>query len=120
MGTKVQNLRGVDLAKFIFAILVVGIHTSPFEAYSEFGNFVFIDIISGLAVPFFFMTSCYFFFSKLTFENGKIKKCKENFSRFKKYFIRILILYLLWSAVYLIWQIFDWINTGWFSTAGVY
>lgn len=117
MGTKVQNLRGVDLAKFIFAILVVGIHTSPFEAYSEFGNFVFIDIISGLAVPFFFMTSCYFFFSKLTFENGKIKKCKENFSRFKKYFIRILILYLLWSAVYLIWQIFDWINTGWFSTA---
>lgn len=117
MKAKLFNLSAIDLAKFIFAILVVGIHTSPFEDYSEFGNFVFVDIIAGLAVPFFFMASCYFFFSKLIFENGKIKKCKENFGRFKKYFIRILLLYVLWSAVYLLWQIPEWISTGWFSVA---
>ncbi len=115
METRAANLNAIDLAKFIFAILVVGIHTSPFEAYSEFGSFIFADVIAGLAVPFFFMASCYFFFSKLIFENGKIKKCEENFKRFKKYFIRLLLLYVLWSAIYLLWQIPEWINIGWFS-----
>lgn len=120
MGIQSKNLSAIDLAKFIFAILVVGIHTSPFESYSAFGNFVFEDIIAGLAVPFFFMTSCYFFFGKLTFANGKIEKTKENFSRFKKYFVRILLLYVLWSAVYLCWQIPEWISTGWFSFAAFF
>lgn len=117
MSIQSKNLSAIDFVKFVFAILVVGIHTSPFGSYSEFGSFVFEDIIAGLAVPFFFMTSCYFFFSKLTFVNGKIEKTKENFSRLKKYFIRILLLYALWSAVYLCWQIPEWINTGWFSVA---
>ena len=112
---KSNNFKAIDLAKFIFAILVVGIHASPLGNYSEFANFIFVDIIAGLAVPFFFMASCYFFFSKLIFENGRIKKCKENFARLKKYFVRILLLYVLWSAVYLLWQIPEWINTGWFS-----
>lgn len=115
MTLKAKKLSAIDLSKFIFAILVVGIHTSPFEAYSAFGNFVFVDIVAGLAVPFFFMASCYFFFSKLTFVNGKIEKTKENFSRLKKYFVRIILLYVLWSAVYLFWQIPEWIHTGWFS-----
>ncbi len=117
MGIRSKNLSAIDLAKFVFAILVVGIHTSPFESYSAFGNFVFDDIIAGLAVPFFFTLSCYFFFSKLTFVNGKIEKTKENFTRFKKYFVRILLLYVLWSVVYLCWQIPEWISIGWFSVA---
>ena len=117
MSIQSKNLSAIDLAKFIFAILVVGIHTRPFESYSAFGDFVFVDIIAGLAVPFFFMTSCYFFFSKITFAKGKIEKTKENFSRFKKYFVRILLLYVLWSAIYLCWQIPEWIRTGWFSVA---
>lgn len=115
MKSQSKSLSAIDLVKFIFAILVVGIHTSPFGTYSEFGSFVFEDIVAGLAVPFFFMASCYFFFSKLAFENGKIKKCKDNFARFKKYYLRILLLYLLWSAIYLCWQIPEWISTGWFS-----
>ena len=67
MGIQSKNLSAIDFAKFVFAILVVGIHTSPLSGWSEFAGFVFEDIIAGLAVPFFFMTSCYFFFSKLTF-----------------------------------------------------
>lgn len=114
---KPKSLSAVDLAKFVFAILVVGIHTSPFQSYSEFGNFIFEDVIAGLAVPFFFMASCYFFFGKLQFENGKIKKSANNFAVFKKYFLRILLLYVLWSAVYLAWQIPEWIRIGWFSPA---
>lgn len=112
-----KSLTAVDLAKFVFAILVVGIHTSPFQSYTEFGNFIFEDVIAGLAVPFFFMASCYFFFGKLQFENGKIKKVKKNAEAFKKYFLRILLLYALWSAVYLVWQIPQWISVGWFSPA---
>ena len=117
MGIQSKNLSAIDFAKFVFAILVVSIHTGPLDSYTKFGSWFFADVIAGLAVPFFFMTSCYFFFSKLTFAKGKIEKTKENFSRFKKYFVRILLLYVLWSAIYLCWQIPEWICTGWFSAA---
>ncbi|MBR3987960.1 MAG: acyltransferase [Clostridia bacterium] len=115
MSGKSAGLKSIDLAKFIFAFFVVGIHVRPFEPYSALANYVFRNVISGLAVPFFFMASCYFFFRKLDFENGKIKKSAENFGRLKKYFLRILLLYVLWTGVYLVWLIPQWIVTDSFS-----
>ncbi|MBE6794735.1 MAG: acyltransferase [Ruminococcaceae bacterium] len=115
MGVQSKSMSAIDLTKFIFAILVVSIHTNPLEAYTEFGNWFLIDVVAGLAVPFFFMASGYFLFSKLIYENGKIKKCKENFSRFKKYYLRIFLLYFIWSIIYLCWQIPEWIYLDWFS-----
>ncbi len=115
MGEKSAGFKSIDLAKFIFAFFVVGIHVRPFEPYSALANYIFRNVVSGLAVPFFFMASCYFFFRKLEFENGRIKKSAENFSRLKKYFLRILTLYVLWSGVYLVWLIPQWIITDSFS-----
>lgn len=49
---KRQSYIGVDIVKFICAILVIGIHTQPFEF-----NFILdkgYGMISRLAVPFFF------------------------------------------------------------------
>lgn len=75
----------IDIAKFIMAILVVGIHTEPF------GFNVWLDrgfgIVTRLCVPFFFVISSYFFFKK----NNKPTL----------YVKRLFLLYFIWSVVYL-------------------
>lgn len=102
----------VDLFKLIGAYLVVSIHTSIFSSYSDIFNFYFTDVFARLAVYFFFVASAYFFFRGLKFENSKIVKCKENFSKFKKYFFRITLLYVIWSFIYFLSDIPKWYSLG--------
>lgn len=75
----------IDIFKVIMALLVVGIHTEPF------GFNVWLDrgfgIITRLCVPFFFITSAYFYWLKE----------KRAFLYLK----RIVLLYLIWSVIYL-------------------
>lgn len=90
MSEKIANTNSktngtIDIAKFIMAILVVGIHTEPF------GFNVWLDrgfgIITRFCVPFFFVASSYFFWCR----------GKDIFSYVK----RIFILYFVWSLIYL-------------------
>ena len=75
----------IDLAKLIMAILVIGIHTEPF------GFNFWLDkgfgICTRLCVPFFFVTSAYFYWRK--------EKSPKVFLQ------RIIILYVVWSIIYL-------------------
>ncbi len=75
----------IDIVKVIMAILVIGIHTEPF------GFNIWLDrgfaIITRLCVPFFFITSSYFYWLK---DKGALKFLK-----------RIFLLYLIWSLIYL-------------------
>ena len=75
----------IDIAKFLMAVLVVGIHTEPlgFNIWLDRG----FGIITRLCVPFFFVASSYFFFRK---NNSPLKYVK-----------RLFILYLIWSIIYL-------------------
>ena len=43
----------IDLAKYVAAILVIGIHTSPFKEISANVDFFFCHLLCRLAVPFF-------------------------------------------------------------------
>ena len=52
----------LDVAKFISALLVIAIHCAPFIEINETLNFVYVQIIARLAVPFFFMASGWLFF----------------------------------------------------------
>lgn len=80
-----QENSTIDIVKFLMAILVVGIHTSPFSFN------IWLDrgfgIITRLCVPFFFATSAYYFF------------LRER--SLKSYLLRILELYVIWSLIYL-------------------
>lgn len=101
--------------KFIGSFLVISIHTEIFSSFSAIFNHYFINVFSRLSVYFYFVASAYFFFKELAFENGKIKKCKENFSKLKKYFIRVFLLYFIWSIIYMIsdlptWKAYDCLN----------
>jgi surface polysaccharide O-acyltransferase-like enzyme len=75
----------IDVMKFIMAILVVGIHTEPF------GFNIWLDrgfgIITRVCVPFFFVAGSYFFF--------------QGNKSFWKYLSRIAELYIIWSIIYL-------------------
>jgi serine/alanine racemase len=103
-----QNYNSIDLFKLIGAFLVVSIHTNIFSSFSENFNWYFVNLFSRLAVYFFFVASSYFFFNGIKFSNGKIVKCKDNFNKLKKYFIRMSILYIVWSFIYMISDIPMW------------
>lgn len=55
----------LDVAKFIAALSVIILHTAPFQSYSGALNYGFRNIVTVVAVPFFFITSGFLFFSKL-------------------------------------------------------
>ena len=76
---------GIDAAKFLFAILVIGIHTEPF-GFNLWADRMF-GIMTRLCVPFFFVTSAFFLY--------------RNGSSIKQYIMRILRLYFVWSLIYL-------------------
>ncbi|MFR3521589.1 MAG: acyltransferase family protein, partial [Clostridia bacterium] len=85
----------VNLAKFISAVFVIGIHTSPLQGLHPKLNYFTRCIVFRLAVPFFFICSGYFLAEKL-FDEDK-KKVKDYV---KKYILNILNIYILWSIIY--------------------
>ena len=83
---KSKKMNGaIDIAKLLMAVLVIGIHTEPF------GFNFWLDkgfgIVTRLCVPFFFVTSAYFFWNK--------EKSAMTFLK------RIVLLYFVWSIIYL-------------------
>lgn len=82
----------IDCFRLICALLVVSIHTHPFEDQNEFLGFVFVQILPRIAVPFFLCVSGYYFIRQM--ESGK--KCVLSS------FFRVFKIYLVWSVFYLI------------------
>ncbi len=101
-----ENYSSIDLFKFICAVLIVYIHTTPLSSFSMELDYYIKNIFTRVAVPFFFASSGFFFFKKITFENGKIKKCKENTKLFFTQIKRYMLIYLIWAIVYFIWLFF--------------
>lgn len=75
----------IDITKLLMAILTIGIHTEPFgfDMWLDYG----FGIATRFCVPFFFVASSYFFW---------IKPRKAII-----YIKRILSLYVIWSLIYL-------------------
>ena len=71
--TKNESYSGIDYFRFIAALLIVAIHTSPLSSFSETGSFIFTRIVSRVAVPFFFMTSGFFLISRYTCNAEKLE-----------------------------------------------
>lgn len=47
-----KNYTGIDYFRFIAALLIIAIHTSPLGSFSETGDFMLTRIIARVAVPF--------------------------------------------------------------------
>ncbi|MBP7564085.1 MAG: acyltransferase family protein [Candidatus Cloacimonetes bacterium] len=87
------NYNTIDFLKLIGSILVICIHTHPLINLSETLDFWHINMLCRIAVPFFFISSGYFFYKKI-----------HNYGHqtiiLKKYLYRIIRLYLFWSMIY--------------------
>ncbi len=81
----------VDIFKLICAVLVVIIHTKPFE--SVFWIDAAIGIVTRFAVPYFFTSSSYFLFKKILGSENKEKI-------YIQYFKRLIRFYLVWYIAF--------------------
>ncbi len=69
---KNENYTGIDYSRFIAALLVIAIHTSPLASFSQTGDFIITRIIARVAVPFFLMTSGFFLISRNNYNAKKL------------------------------------------------
>lgn len=95
-----KHYYAIDIMKYICAIFVVIVHTSPLLPVSEIGNFALNNILGRFAVPFFFISSGYFV---------KLNIDKKGDDYFKVYIKNLIKIYLFWSVLYIPCGI-TWIN----------
>lgn len=108
MSSKMKQYNSIDAMKFISAVLIIILHTSPFASYSNLISYGLRNIVTIIAVPFFFCASGFILFKKLSLMNNSTDKSVY----FKKYIKRLCIMYLIWTAVYLPFVIYGWTENG--------
>ncbi|MCD7771679.1 MAG: acyltransferase [Oscillospiraceae bacterium] len=91
---KHKHFPAVDIMKFILSFMVIAIHIHPFGDINAYLNYGIYNYVARLAVPFFFVAGGYFCFRKTSLDNFDIKT-PLSYSK------RMLILYLIWTAIYL-------------------
>jgi peptidoglycan/LPS O-acetylase OafA/YrhL len=99
-----SRIAGFDVLKFILAVLVVARHAV--QGYYPPDSAVYLIIVnwlSNLAVPVFFMISGYLFIRKTGLNDIKT-------SAIFKFALRILTLYIIWSAVYFPTTLYTWLT----------
>ena len=100
--TSNRTFAGIDLMKFLAAILVVAIHTRPFYDIDYRLGFVVENILTRIAVPFFFISSGYFFADKIL----SLPTIEQKRKVLINFLWRITQLYLLWSLIYLPYDLY--------------
>lgn len=102
METKIQSLarkefKGIDVTKFILALLVVAGHTHPFKDIHH-PTFLYIwRNLLLLVVPYFFMAAGFFLFQKVAEKPNKAQKLAVIWPYIK----RIGKMYLYWTIIFI-------------------
>lgn len=105
-----KQYKSIDLAKFVCALLIIILHTAPFASYSKVLTVGFRNIITVIAVPFFFVASGFIAFKKIDAQES------DNKAKYvKKYLMRLVIMYLIWSAIYFTFVVIKWTRAEDFS-----
>jgi len=87
---------GIDVFKLVCSLLVVSIHTSVLMEIGDPLYSIFHDYITRYAVPFFFISSG-FFFSDILHASQTTLEIRAGI---KKYAFRLLRPFLLWGSLY--------------------
>lgn len=111
-----QRYEAIDIVKILCSFLIIATHCRPFCSLSDSVDFYFVNVLARIAVPFFFAATSFLLFRKIKFLDGKIVKSMENNTMFFHYWKRIILLYVIWSMIYLIYQIPNWHATGWWGS----
>lgn len=95
----------VSLAKFFFSICIIGQHTRPLDSIPALGQMS--KAVFAIGVPFFFFCSGYFLTDNA--EDGAVFTKKRM-----RYFLRIALIYLIGSLLYL-----PFVSSIWFDGAPI-
>ncbi|PHR91127.1 MAG: hypothetical protein COA69_13850 [Robiginitomaculum sp.] len=90
-----RNL-SLDILKVVLSIMVIGLHANFLIEIDKFSSFLFVNGLFRIAVPIFFIINGYFFYPLVANAQGKSNP------KIKSWFERVLILYAVWTSVYLI------------------
>ncbi len=88
--TTSKRNNAIELFRYVCAVLVVNIHGHPLLSFSETANFIAMEHVGRIAVPFFFIVSGYFY--SLRHYAGK--------KPFGSYLKKLFLIYTMWSVVY--------------------
>ncbi len=101
-----RKYNSLDITKLIMATVVIGIHTKPFiNCSSELVQNVWA-MVSGCAVPFFFLATGYLLAVKFKEPWG----APDNTAVIVAYISKVVKLYTVWSAIYLPLAIADYVK----------
>lgn len=90
---------GLDLFKFIAAIFILLLYANPLGNES-YGGIIFREVITLVAVPFFFTASAFLWYGSYIVSGRK--KANERI-------LRTVKLYLIWSGIYFPFVLLTWI-----------
>lgn len=90
-----RNL-SLDIMKVLLSVFVIANHAEFLKDFSVELNYYLTNSVLRISVPFFYISSGYFFYKSID---------KWGSYAFKKWFISILILHSFWSLVYLYYYI---------------
>lgn len=90
----------IDLLKLLASVLILAMHMSALSDFSEDINTYCLKLLARFGVPFFFVTSSFFLFSKGE-ENNITSKHLCNYIK------RISLLYLTYFIVNIVWIIYS-------------
>ena len=91
----VRHYNGIDLFKFILSFFVVAIHFYPLTSVNRVANYLLVNYLARVAVPFYFVVSGFLCFRKTDYENIDISIPVQ-------YAVKIIKLYCIWSLIYFI------------------
>lgn len=103
LGRQTNNY--VNIMRIVCAWLVVAIHTHPLTDINIQAGFFATEIITRVAVPFFFLVSGYYYCQKIRKDRNYIKT----------YIKGLLSSYCVWSAIYYLVNLSNAINDNDFS-----
>lgn len=109
------NLSSFDLAKFICALLIIVIHTSPLEKAPQTCDFYLSHVIARIAVPLFYAMSGYLLFRKMPVIGMRIQNTSENRKSLLRQLKRIALLYVLWTVAYFVSWLPRWYQMDWWG-----
>lgn len=107
-----KTYSNIDLFKFIAAIFVVAIHTDPLANCK--GEFFYypLNMIFLTAVPFFFLSTGFLLGKKCFAGDAVILSDEGRISYLKGYLLKMIKLYLIWTAVYMPLTVKSYIDWG--------
>ncbi len=99
-----KNYYSLDIAKFLCAVLIISAHFAAERAsFPRLIDNAFSLYI--IAVPLFYLCSGFLFFNKL----NSYQTDEQKFAYFKRYVMRLVVMYGLWTLVYSPFVVTEWI-----------